>query len=200
MDDQAENMQEDSPPPKGHSDIQDKIDTMIDAELRDLINDHATAEMLSSQCQEALAAAFTNDVIETTLRALVRIGQDTLASTAIPQFWKSVGFENSWGPENHAALVAALNNLVAVAQALHKKVTHAVEFLKSQTAEHSKARVILLWAAPRVFFLEEGELIYQSKDINSNVESKSSTQDGGVNFPSAFLKIQKLISFLLFSR
>lgn len=177
-------MQEDSPPPKGHTDIQEKIDNVIVAELRHLINDHATAEMLSSQCQEALAAAYTNDVIETTLRALVRIGQDTLASTAIPPFWNSIGFYGSWGPENYAVLVAALNNLVAVAQALHRKITHAVEFLKSQTAEHSKARVILLWAAPRVFFLEEGELIYQSKDLSNSIESKSSSQDGGINFPS----------------
>ncbi|KAL4524661.1 hypothetical protein Ndes2526A_g06776 [Nannochloris sp. 'desiccata'] len=186
MDDQAENMQEDSPPPKAHSEIQEKINTAIYAELKHLINDHATAEILSSQCQELLAAAFTNDVIEPTLRALVRIGKDILASTAIPQFWDSVGLYGSWEPEDHAALVAALNNLVAVAQALHRKITYAVEFLKSQTAEHSKARVILLWAAPRVFFLEEGELIYQSEDLKSGSEGKSSSQDERVNFPTFF--------------
>jgi hypothetical protein len=177
MDDQTSKMQEDSPPPKADSDIQEKINAVLDAELRYLINDHATAAMLSSQCQEALAAAAAHDVIEPTLRALVRIGKDTLASIALPQFWNSIG---SWEPEDHASLITALNNLVAVAQAFHRKITCAVEFLKAQTTEHSKARVILLWAAPRVFFLEEGEVIYQSKD------TKQSETEEAVNFSSEF--------------
>jgi hypothetical protein len=186
MDDQAERMQEDSPPSKrDDSQLQEQIANVLDAELGYVINDHATAELLSSQCQEALAAAFSHDVVAPTLRALVRAGKDTLASTAIPQFWNSI---STWEPEDHSQLVAALKDLVAVAQALHQKVTCAVDFLKSQAAEHTKARVILLWAAPRVFFLDEGELIYQSKDIKSSAEDT-------VDFPSTFLNFSR--NFLL---
>jgi hypothetical protein len=189
MDDQV-SMQEDSPPPKEFDPaLQEQITSAIYAEIGYVITDHSTAEVLSSRCQAALAAAFTHDVIEPTLRALVRAGKDALVAMTIPQFWNSIG---SWEPEDHASLVAALNDLVAVAQALHRKITCAVEFLKAQTPEHTKARVVLLWAAPRVFFLDEGEVIYQSKDIKTN----SSSEGDAVDFPSTFYFFLTLLCLL----
>ena len=180
MDDQNfERMQEDSPP-RGDPDVQEQINSILHTEVIHVISDHASATSLSSDCQQALAAAYSHDLIEPTLRALVRAGNDALVSSVIPQFWNSVPSLDS---SLISDVVAALASVKAVAEALHRKITVAVEFLKSQSTEHSKARVILFWAAPRVFSVDTVDLLLQSKGIVTD-ESDDTVEE--MDFQSTF--------------